>query len=152
MKPMIFLLLEDDPNDVYFVRREFQNAPANVRLLHLENIPQAIAYLEGEGRYADREKHPLPNVILLDLKMPGLDGFDFLEWLRSKSPGELRLIPTIVMSSSSLQEDVKRAYALGANLYMCKPIDWDVFRERIRMIGLMWTTHVEIPEVPAGKK
>ncbi len=152
MKPMIFLLLEDDPNDVFFVRREFRSAPATVRLLHLENIPQAIAYLEGKGGYADRKKHPLPNVILLDLKMPGLDGFDFLEWLRSKSPGELRLIPTIVMSSSSLQEDVKRAYALGANLYMCKPIDWDVFRERIRMIGLMWTTHVEIPEVPADKK
>lgn len=151
MKPMIFMLLEDNPHDVFFVRREFQSAPAKVRLLHLESIPQAIAYLEGKGEYADRDKHPLPNVILLDLKMPGLDGFDFLEWLRSKSPGDLRVIPTIIMSSSSLQEDVKRAYALGANLYMCKPIDWDVFRERIRMIGVIWTTHVEIPEVPAGK-
>lgn len=149
--PTRFLLVEDDPNDVFFVQQEFENALANVHLLHIGDGRDSLRYLKGEGEYADRGKHPFPHVILLDLKMPGLDGFEFLEWLRSESRGELRLIPVIVMSSSSMQEDVRRAYGLGANLFMCKPIDWDAFRERIRMIGIMWATHIELPEIPAHK-
>src|ERR1051325_1101791 len=146
-----FLLVEDDPDSVALMERAFQKAPAHIRVRHVGDGRQAVRYLRGEGEYADHQKYPLPNVILLDLKMPGFSGFDFLEWLHSESPGELRLIPVIVMSSSSLQEDVNRAYALGVNSYMRKPIDWDTFRERIRQLGIFWSEHAETPEIPAPR-
>ena len=142
-----FLLVEDDPNDVFFVEREFKRAP-HLRLLHVGDGREAVRYLTGEGGFADRQKHPLPNVILLDLKMPGFSGFDFLEWLHYNSPGDQKLIPVVVMSSSSLQEDIKRAYAFGVNSYMCKPVDWETFRERIKTLGIYWSEHAETPEIP----
>jgi two-component system response regulator len=92
-------------------------------------------------------KYPLPNVILLDLNMPRLNGFDFLEWLRSGASGQHRFIPVVVMSSSALEEEVARAYALGVNSYMVKPVDWQKFRERIKTLGIYWAEHVEIPEI-----
>ncbi len=142
-----FLLVEDNPNDVFLVEREFKRAP-HLRLVHVGDGRKAVRYLIGEGEYADRHKHPLPDVILLDLKMPGFSGFDFLEWLHSESPGDERLIPVVVMSSSSLQQDVKRAYALGVNSYITKPVDWETFRERIKLLGIFWSEHAETPEIP----
>ena len=142
-----FLLVEDDRNDAWMVEREFRKAP-HLRLLHVGFGREGVRYLEGKGDYADRQKHPIPNVILLDLKMPGFSGFDFLEWLHSSSPGDQRLIPVVVMSSSSLQQDVKKAYALGVNAYMCKPIDWEEFRERIKLLGIYWAEHAVTPEIP----
>jgi CheY-like chemotaxis protein len=139
-----FLLVEDDPNDAFMVEREFHRAP-HLSLHHVSDGREAINYLLGEGQYSDRQKFPLPNVILLDLKMPRFSGFEFLEWLHSQSPGEVRLIPVVVMSSSSLPEDVKRAYAMGANTYMSKPVDWQTFRERIRTLGIYWAEHAEKP-------
>src|SRR5213592_4603089 len=106
----IFLLVEDDPNDVFFVEREFAKAP-HLLLRHVPDAKEAVRYLTGEGKYSDPEKYPVPNVILLDLKMPGMGGFEFLEWLRAGAAPELRLIPVIVMSSSTLQSDINRAYA-----------------------------------------
>jgi CheY-like chemotaxis protein len=139
--------VEDDPNDVFLVEHEFKRAP-HLRLVHVGDGREAVRYLIGEGEYADRQKHPLPDVILLDLKMPGFSGFDFLEWLHSESPGDQRLIPVVVMSSSSLQEDVRRAYALGVNSYITKPVDWKTFRERIQLLGIFWSEHAETPEIP----
>jgi two-component system response regulator len=147
-KTTIFLQVEDDPADAFLVAREFQNTPAHIQVRHVADGREAIRYLLGEAEYADRDTHPRPNVILLDLKLPGFDGFDFLEWLRSKPAGDLRLIPVIIMSSSDLQADVKRAYALGANSYICKPIKWDLFKERIKLLGIYWSAHVEKPEIP----
>jgi DNA-binding response OmpR family regulator len=77
--------------------------------------------------------------------MPRLSGFDFLTWLHSSSPGDLKLIPVIVMSGSDLEQDVRKAYQMGANLYMTKPVNWDQFRERMRLLGILWTEHVKTP-------
>jgi DNA-binding response OmpR family regulator len=140
------MLVEDDPNDAFMVEREFKRA-AHLRLVHLLDAMEAIRYLKGEDNYADRKMHPVPDVILLDLKMPGLSGFEFLQWLHSESPGDQRLIPVVVMSSSGLQEDVKRAYALGVNSYMTKPVDWDSFKERIKALGIYWSEHAETPTI-----
>ena len=85
----------------------------------------------------------MPHVILLDLKMPRINGFDFLAWLRSEGPKKHRFIPVVVMSSSGLREDVERAYALGANSYLVKPISWTLFKERIKTVGIYWAEHVE---------
>lgn len=141
-----FLLVEDDLNDVALMELEFQRNPAQIRLLSVNDGGQAMEYLEGRGAYSDRGRHPLPDVILLDLKMPRINGFQFLEWLRGKSANPLRLIPVVVMSSSGLPQDVDRAYALGANSYLVKPIEWRLFRERIKALGIYWGEHVETPE------
>jgi len=144
MANTVFLLVEDDPHDAFMVEREFGHAP-HLILRHVADGLEAVHYLSGEGKYSDRDQFPLPNVILLDLKMPRFSGFDFLDWLHTKSPGDLRVIPVIVMSSSSMPEDVKRVYALGANCYMSKPVNWRLFQERIRTLGVFWSEHVETP-------
>jgi len=122
---------------------EFKNAPLNVKLLSVEDGKVAIQYIEGNGIYADREAYPVPQVILLDLKMPRINGFEFLEWLRNTAPRQHRFIPVVVMSSSGLKEDVSRAYSLGANSYLVKPIGWSLFKERIKALGIYWAEHVE---------
>jgi len=149
-KTTIFLHIDDDTNDIFLVEQEFKKAPAHLQLKSVQDGIEGKRYLEGEGEYADRRKYPLPNVILLDLKMPRFSGFDFLEWLHSSSSGDLRLIPVVVMSSSAHTGDVTRAYALGVNSYMVKPVKWGDFRERIKMLGIYWAENVETPIVEAG--
>lgn len=151
-KPEIttFLLVEDDPNDVLFVQQAFKQAPACIRLEAVSDGLHAMHYLEGLGEYSDRRTYPLPDVILLDLKMPRVDGFRFLDWLRAKGPREHRLIPVLVMSSSALPQDVERAYALGFNSYLVKPVDWHEFKERIKAIGIYWGEHVKKPDGRPG--
>jgi len=139
-----FLLVEDRLDDVLLVEWEFKKAPG-LRLRAVRDGQEAIDYLLGLPPYDDRFAFPLPNVILLDIKMPRLSGFDFLTWLHSSSPGDLKLIPVIVMSGSDLEQDVRKAYQMGANLYMTKPVNWDQFRERMRLLGILWTEHVETP-------
>ena len=141
-----FLLVEDDPNDVYLVELEFKKSP-HLDLRHVQDGQHAIEYLEGKPPYTDRKQFPLPDIILLDLKMPRLGGFEFLEWLHNSSANHLKRIPVIVMSGSNLEQDVNRAYDLGANCYLTKPPDWDKFREQMRRIGVFWGENAEIPTV-----
>jgi CheY-like chemotaxis protein len=138
-----FLLVEDDRNDVLMVEMEFKRAPLPIRLVTVEDGCEAIDYLEGKGVYGDRCKYPIPDVILLDLKMPRIDGFEFLEWLRSKCDRNHRFIPVVVMSTSPLRCDVDRAYSLGANSYLVKPVNWNLFKARIKALGVYWSEHVE---------
>jgi DNA-binding response OmpR family regulator len=144
-----FLLVEDDAYDVLFLQTEFGKAPVNLDLHVVSDGVVARRYLEGQGEYADREKHPVPDVILVDLRLSRVDGFEFLEWLRSRSPGRQRLIPVIVPSSLGQPEDVLRAYTLGANSYVVKPVDWQECRERIRALGVYWAAHAETPSLKA---
>jgi len=134
----VFLLVEDNPDDAFLVQLEFSRSHS-CRLCIVKDGQQAIDYLQGKPPYTDRHEYPLPDVILLDLKMPRTDGFDVLHWLRTQAASdEVALTPVIVMSSSTSAEDVKRAYKLGANLYMNKPVDWEQFREGLRLLGIFW--------------
>ena len=144
-KPKTFLLVEDDPNDALLVELEFKKEAPEIQLHWVNDGHEAMDYLEGRPPFTDRRTHPLPDVIILDLKMPRIDGFDFLEWLHTSSPANFKLIPVIVMSSSNVQEDIKRAYELGANSYVVKPVNFGEFRERIRLLGLLWGSHAETP-------
>jgi CheY-like chemotaxis protein len=135
--------VEDEPNDVLMLEMEFRRAPLHIRLVAVEDGTQAMNYLQGKGPYSDRGKYPIPDVILLDLKMPRMNGFEFLEWLRCKSDRSHRFIPVVVMSSSGMREDVDRAYALGANSYLVKPVEWNRFQARIQALGVYWAEHVE---------
>jgi CheY-like chemotaxis protein len=144
----MFLLAEDNAHDAYFVEHEFANASKHLQLRKVRDGAEAVEYLEGKGPYADRHQFPVPDVILLDLKMPRLDGYDFLKWLRNDAPGDMRLIPVIVMSSSNNQSDVTRSYGLGANSYVVKPVGWHAFQKCIKELGIYWSEHSETPNVP----
>ncbi|MCK5560975.1 MAG: response regulator [Thermoplasmata archaeon] len=142
------LLIEDDPNDVILIQRAFNKANINNPIQVVENGEDAIAYLEGEGDYSDREHYPIPILVLLDLKLPRKSGHEVLEWVRLQ-PGLLR-IPIVVLSSSSQRSDVERAYDLGANSYMIKPVNFDNLLEMIKTIYLYWLILNEKPEKASG--
>jgi DNA-binding response OmpR family regulator len=142
-----FLLVEDDPNDALLVELELKNEAPEIQVHWVSDGHEAMDYLEGKPPYTSRNTHPMPDVILLDLKMPRIGGFDFLEWLHSQAPTDFKLIPVIVMSNSSLENDVKRAYELGANSYFVKPFHFGEFRERIRLMGIMWGEFTKTPRV-----
>jgi CheY-like chemotaxis protein len=138
-----FLLAEDSPDDAYLVEMEFKKV-THLQLRVVKDGQEAIDYLQSVGPWKDRSKFPLPDVILLDLKMPRLGGFDFLEWMRCEAPLDVKVIPVMVMSGSNLEKDVKRAYELGANIYMTKPIDWQKFQELIKLMGVLWSEYAEV--------
>ena len=135
MKMQKFLLIEDDPNLRFLTTRALKKLSPNARLDLACDGEQAISYLRGTGDYSDRQKHPLPNAILLDLKMPRVDGFQFLEWLRGSAPEHCQGIPVIVMSCSILETDKERALSLGANSYVVKSESLDALREAIKMVA-----------------
>jgi CheY-like chemotaxis protein len=113
------LVAEDDPTDAYFFERAFRRAGLPVSLHFVRDGQEVLDYLQGEGQYADRARHPLPRLLLLDLKMPRLDGFDVMEWVR-KQPSLSGML-VVIFSSSEEPRDINRAYGLGANSYLVKP-------------------------------
>src|SRR5262245_26034988 len=102
----------------------------------VEDGEEAIKYLRGEGMYADRETYPFPTVILSDLKMPRMSGFELLRWVREHP--ECSVIPTLLFTSSAVPSDIKEAYQLGANAYMVKPRDHKEFEEFLRLTCQYW--------------
>lgn len=113
------LVAEDDPTDAYFFERAFKRAGLPVMLHFVRDGQEVIDYLQGAGQFIDRTAHPLPQLVLLDLKMPRLDGFEVLEWVR-KQPG-FNALQVVIFSSSGEPENINRAYGLGANWYLVKP-------------------------------
>jgi len=130
------LVAEDDPSDVFFLKRAFGLAGVQTTLYFVRDGQEAIDYLEGENGYSDRTAHPMPDLVLLDLKMPRLNGFDVLEWLR-KQPGLKRLLVT-VLTSSDQPQDINRAYDLGANSYLLKPHSSENLGDLVRAVQRYW--------------
>src|SRR6266487_2461384 len=123
MGELRILVAEDLDDDVQILKRAFIRAGVNVPLRFVTDGQKVIDYLKGDGAFANRTDYPMPTLLLLDLKMPGLHGFDVLEWLRLQ-PGLRRLL-VVVFTSSSQPEDVNRAFELGANSYLVKPAGFD---------------------------
>jgi len=119
--PLRILVAEDELGDVILLRRAFTKAGVNVPVFFARNGQEVIQYLEGKGPFENPMAYPLPNLLLLDLKLPLIDGFQVLEWLRAQ-PGLCRML-VVVFSASSNPDDISRAYALGANSYVIKPQD-----------------------------
>jgi CheY-like chemotaxis protein len=115
----IILLVEDDENDVFFFRRALDKAALDFPLRLVTDGEQALRYLNGDGKYADRAANPLPEIIFLDLKLPYLSGMEVLEYIQ-KHPA-LNKIEVIVLTSSPEERDRKRAFELGAKEYLVKP-------------------------------
>ena len=142
------LLVEDDANDVLLCQHAFHEAAVPNPLLVACDGAEAIEYLEGSGRFVDRSQYPVPIVILLDLKMPRVSGFEFLEWLRRR-PDASRYI-VIVCSSSNIPGDIEKAYALGAHGFIPKPY---TISERIEVWTCFknwWLRFNEFPAPQAG--
>jgi len=129
--PPVILLAEDDDNDVFFMRRALQKAQVKFPLQVVTNGQEAVDYLSGEGKYNDRGAYPLPSIILLDLKMPFLDGFEVLIWI-GRQP-ELKKIPVAVLTSSAEDRDRRRAAELGAKAYFVKPPKPETMKEILRL-------------------
>ena len=113
------LVAEDDPTDAYFFERAFKRAGIPVTLHFVRDGQEALDYLQGAGSFADRTCYPVPQLVLLDLQMPRLNGFEVLEWVR-KQP-DLHGLLIVIFSSSTEPRDINRAYGLGANSYLVKP-------------------------------
>ena len=130
------LVAEDDPTDAYFFQRAFKRAGLPVVLHFVRDGQEVIDYLQGEGQFADRTLHPLPQLLLLDLKMPRLDGFDVLEWVR-RQPRFVR-VQVVIFSSSDEAKDINRAYGLGANWYIVKPHSMDELTALVGRFKKFW--------------
>jgi CheY-like chemotaxis protein len=143
----VILLIDDDHNDLLFLRAAFQAAGAGVRVQAVDSGDKALAYLNGEGRFADRVEFPFPDWILTDLNMPGMDGFAVLAFLKQKP--ECALLPTIVLSGSQDNDDVNRAYRLGASAYHVKPSSPLELRRLIKALCEYWSL-CEAPETCSG--
>src|SRR5947207_524780 len=146
LKNQFILLAEDDSNDVLLIQRAFQKAGFRNSLKVTRDGEQAIEYLAGHGIYANRQRFPLPFLLLLDLKMPGTDGFEVLQWVR-KEP-ELKRLLVVVLTSSNLQTDVDRAYELGANSYLVKPVSFDEMVNMIQRFEIYWSEINRTPSSP----
>lgn len=113
------LYAEDEPDDVFFMIRACKHAGIESLIQTVPDGQEVIHYLSGNGKYADRKRYPIPRLVLLDLHMPDLSGFDVLQWIRLTPP--VAAIPVLVLTSSTSESDIQRASELGANGYLVKP-------------------------------
>ena len=129
-------MVDDSAEDQAFVRYALEKSGVGKGFVAVNDGLEAIDYLKAEGPFADRQKYPLPNMVLCDIKMPRMDGFEFLGWV--KRHAGCSVIPTIVFSSSGMPDDVKKAYELGANAYIVKPTNLNELVEIIKKTCEFW--------------
>jgi CheY-like chemotaxis protein len=134
--PLLVLYVEDEDDDVFFMRDAFRRLRIAAQLEAVSDGEQAIAYCEGRAGYADRERFPLPMCVLLDVNLPLRSGFDVLAWLRSRA--EFDRLPVIIFSSSGRLEDRQRAAQLGATDYVLKPASGREFTHIAGRISAYW--------------
>src|SRR5579883_913103 len=144
----VILIADDYEDDIFLLKQAFKRAQVPARLQVVRDGKEALAYLQGEGEFADRNTHPFPDLLLLDVNMPQMNGFEVLQWLRGQ-PRTKRLI-VHVLTASSRESDVERAYELGANSYIVKPSRME---ELVAMVsGLhQWHQFLAFPENREGR-
>lgn len=135
------LLVEDDENDATLVQLAFKKNNILNPVQWVKDGLEAVAYLNGEGAYADRQVYPFPEVLIVDLKMPRMSGLELLTWIRDHP--NYRVIPTIIMTASRLDADIEKAYTLGANTYMVKPATLDELAKMVKLAHDYWSVSVK---------
>jgi CheY-like chemotaxis protein len=133
---VVILLVDDSADDAFIMKRGMTAAEMRNQIIHINEAEGAIAYLQGVREYCDRSKFPVAGLVLLDLKMPRMDGFEVLAWIRQQPT--LKELPVIVLTSSELLFDVTRAYELGANSYLVKPLEFENLEALIRTMSAVW--------------
>jgi two-component system response regulator len=139
----IILLVEDNPDDELLTMMAFRDNKIMNDIVVARDGEEALDYLFGKGDYKNRDTHIQPQLILLDLKLPKVDGLEVLQKIRSTT--ETRFLPVVVLTSSREEMDIIKSYQLGANSYIRKPVDFEQFSEAIRQLGLYWLILNELP-------
>lgn len=136
MKSKIILLVEDNPSDVGLTQRALAKSHVSNELVVAEDGQEALDYLFGAGAYAGREVTELPALVLLDLKLPRVDGLEVLRQIRADE--RTRRLPVVILTTSREEQDVAQSYDLGANSYIRKPVDFTQFAQAVEHLGLYW--------------
>jgi CheY-like chemotaxis protein len=142
------LVAEDNPHDAFFLKRAFLRAGINAPIQFVDDGEQALNYLGGATPFTNRESFPLPNLMLLDIKMPRLDGFGVLRWVRRQP--RLRRLPVVVFTSSGEPRDVDLAHELGANAYTVKPSAPDQLLDVVLSVERYWLRHHRYPSLTSA--
>ena len=137
------LVVEDEQDDVALLQRAFRRVGLVNPVAFVHDGEAAIEYLSGGGTFRDRNVHPLPGLVLLDLKLPRKSGLDVLAWLRDQP--HLQTIPVVVLTSSKQSRDLEAAYALGANSYLVKPVSFDELLAMVEALKLYWVVFNQTP-------
>jgi len=145
MEKGIILLVEDNPDDVDLTLRAFKKSNISNRVIVAKDGVEALDYLHGTGMYAGRDVKELPVVVMLDLKLPKINGLEVLRNIRQNEV--TRIVPVVILTSSAEQKDVVEGYKLGANSYIRKPVDFEQFVEAVKILGLYWTLWNERPSL-----
>jgi CheY-like chemotaxis protein len=147
MENKVILLVEDNPDDATLAIRAFRKNDISNKIIVAKDGVEALDYLFGTGMYAGRDMKDMPVVILLDLKLPKIDGLEILKNIRQNE--FTRLLPVVILTSSVEEMDMINGYKLGANSYIRKPVDFNQFSEAMKLLGLYWLVWNEPP--PLGK-
>jgi CheY-like chemotaxis protein len=142
-EPVIILLVEDDPAHAEIVRRNFVNFRMANRLMHVADGQQALDYLFRRSEFQDSIHSPRPNLILLDLRLPKVDGLEVLKTI--KADAELARIPVVVLTTSAAEVDMAKAYGNHANSYLVKPVDFPQFLKLMDALGYYWLVWNQFP-------
>ncbi len=143
MSKGIFLLVEDNPHDAILTVRALENSNVVNKIVVARDGVEALDYLFSTGLYAGRDISMMPVIVLLDLKLPKVDGLEVLKIIRSDE--RTRCLPVVILTSSNEERDIVESYCLGANSYVCKPVDFNEFMEAARQLGLYWMLLNEPP-------
>lgn len=134
--PFIILLVEDNPAHAELVKRTLEEHPVANRIIHISDGESALDYLFRRGEFADPRKSPRPHVVLLDLRLPRVDGLEILKEVRT-SP-ELEKLPVVILTTSEAERDAAKAYEYHANSFLVKPLDFDKFASLMDDLGFYW--------------
>jgi len=148
MNDKIILLVEDNPDDEALTRRALKKNQILNEVVVARDGAEALEWLFGTGRFAGRDLAVMPTVILLDLKLPKVDGLEVLQRIRADD--RTKVLPVVILTSSKEEQDLAQSYSLGANSYMRKPVDFSQFSEAIRHLGLYWLVLNEPPPLASN--
>ena len=143
-KPVTILLVEDDLSHAEIVRRNLETFRVANRIIHVEDGQAALDYLFRRNSYVDPQAHPRPDLVLLDLRLPKVDGLEVLRQI--KEDEELKRIPTVVLTTSSTETDMVNAYTNGAGSYLVKPVDFEKFSKLMESFGFYWLAWNRFPD------
>ena len=143
-EPIVILLVEDDPAHAEIVRRNMETFHVANRIIHVGDGQAALDYLFRRNSYADTEAHPRPDLVLLDLRLPKVDGLEVLRQV--KEDEKVKRLPVVVLTTSSAETDMVHAYTQGASSYLVKPLDFEKFSQLMEMFGLYWLAWNRFPD------
>jgi len=144
--PAAILVAEDDSNDALLLQLAFGNAGFDKQVTFVRDGAEALVYLKGDGHYADRTRFPLPHLLLLDLKMQPVCGFEVLAWVRQQP--QFQTLPIVMFSASRFPPDVDRAYQLGANSFILKPANFADLVSSLKQLADFWLVQCRLPGSP----